>query len=114
MGIDNNKSMADWLKSVTDLVVHIAHLEIQMCEFLWGNYSRKAYVIIIEEFGNLNLKIWKLVTIFCYFFTDQAKVFENLGRDILEQAFEGYNGCIFAYGQTGLLFEMSSTYFLSY
>ena len=24
-----------------------------------------------------------------------------LGKEILERAFEGYNGCIFAYGQTG-------------
>ena len=28
-------------------------------------------------------------------------VFDALGRDILENAFEGYNACIFAYGQTG-------------
>ncbi|CAE1165968.1 KIF13 [Acanthosepion pharaonis] len=34
-------------------------------------------------------------------FVGQAKVFECLGRDILELAYEGYNGCIFAYGQTG-------------
>lgn len=34
----------------------------------------------------------------------QAKVFECLGRDILKLAYEGYNGCIFAYGQTGTNF----------
>lgn len=28
-------------------------------------------------------------------------VFEALGTDILDNAFEGYNACIFAYGQTG-------------
>jgi len=32
---------------------------------------------------------------------DQERVFEALGRDILANAFDGYNACIFAYGQTG-------------
>lgn len=45
----------------------------------------------------------------CFFSTDQnAKnfasqdiVFDSVGRDILDNAFQGYNACIFAYGQTG-------------
>lgn len=36
-------------------------------------------------------------------FASQEKVFNAVGRDILENAFEGYNACIFAYGQTGML-----------
>ena len=32
---------------------------------------------------------------------DQQAVFHALGTDILENAFKGYNACIFAYGQTG-------------
>ena len=28
-------------------------------------------------------------------------VFDSVGRDILDNAFQGYNACIFAYGQTG-------------
>lgn len=28
-------------------------------------------------------------------------VFKCLGEGILEKAFQGYNACIFAYGQTG-------------
>ncbi|XP_031559004.1 kinesin-like protein KIF13A isoform X2 [Actinia tenebrosa] len=31
----------------------------------------------------------------------QDKVFDCLGKDVLVNAFEGYNACIFAYGQTG-------------
>ncbi|XP_071441737.1 kinesin-like protein KIF13A [Hetaerina americana] len=31
----------------------------------------------------------------------QEVVFNCLGRDILDNAFQGYNACIFAYGQTG-------------
>lgn len=34
-------------------------------------------------------------------FASQEVVFDCLGRDILENAFQGYNACIFAYGQTG-------------
>ena len=34
-------------------------------------------------------------------FTSQDDVFEFLGRDILDNAFKGYNACILAYGQTG-------------
>ncbi|XP_047368285.1 kinesin-like protein KIF13A isoform X7 [Vespa velutina] len=34
-------------------------------------------------------------------FASQEIVFDALGRDILDNAFQGYNACIFAYGQTG-------------
>nr|XP_012228437.1 PREDICTED: kinesin-like protein KIF13A isoform X2 [Linepithema humile] len=34
-------------------------------------------------------------------FACQEVVFDALGRDILDNAFQGYNACIFAYGQTG-------------
>ncbi|XP_050097120.1 kinesin-like protein KIF13A isoform X2 [Anopheles aquasalis] len=34
-------------------------------------------------------------------FASQELVFDKVGRDILENAFQGYNACIFAYGQTG-------------
>ena len=36
-------------------------------------------------------------------FSGQQFVFEKLGADVLENAFGGYNACIFAYGQTGRL-----------
>ncbi|XP_058986852.1 kinesin-like protein KIF13A isoform X3 [Musca domestica] len=34
-------------------------------------------------------------------YASQETVFDCLGRDILDNAFQGYNACIFAYGQTG-------------
>ncbi len=34
-------------------------------------------------------------------FAGQEEVFQSLGHDILDNAFQGYNACIFAYGQTG-------------
>jgi len=34
-------------------------------------------------------------------YDDQAKVFSDLGVEVLDNAFEGYNACLFAYGQTG-------------
>ena len=34
-------------------------------------------------------------------FSSQEKVYDDIGHEMLEHAFEGYNVCIFAYGQTG-------------
>ncbi|CAJ0938025.1 unnamed protein product, partial [Mesorhabditis belari] len=34
-------------------------------------------------------------------YASQEEVFECVGRGVLENAFQGYNACIFAYGQTG-------------
>ncbi|KAL1465583.1 hypothetical protein WDU94_005138, partial [Cyamophila willieti] len=34
-------------------------------------------------------------------FASQAVVYSDIGEEMLEHAFEGYNVCIFAYGQTG-------------
>lgn len=34
-------------------------------------------------------------------FAGQENVFEDLGKPLLDNAFQGYNNCIFAYGQTG-------------
>mmetsp|Transcript_21098 Transcript_21098/g.29155 ORF Transcript_21098/g.29155 Transcript_21098/m.29155 type:complete len:119 (-) Transcript_21098:304-660(-) len=34
-------------------------------------------------------------------YDDQDKVFKDLGVEVLNNAFQGYNACLFAYGQTG-------------
>ncbi|KAI9282222.1 hypothetical protein BY458DRAFT_169048 [Sporodiniella umbellata] len=34
-------------------------------------------------------------------FADQERVYNDLGKELLDHAFAGYNCCIFAYGQTG-------------
>ncbi|KAK2703262.1 hypothetical protein QYM36_018247 [Artemia franciscana] len=34
-------------------------------------------------------------------FATQETIFNNLGKGLLDNAFKGYNACIFAYGQTG-------------
>ena len=34
-------------------------------------------------------------------FRGQEFVYNNLGTHLIENAFEGYNACLFAYGQTG-------------
>lgn len=34
-------------------------------------------------------------------FADQAAVFRDLGAGVVDNAFNGYNVCVFAYGQTG-------------
>lgn len=40
-------------------------------------------------------------TVSIAYITGQEDVFNSVGKDLLEKAFKGYNGCIFAYGQTG-------------
>ena len=35
------------------------------------------------------------------YFPEQERVYNDLGRDLLKNAFDGYNCAIFAYGQTG-------------
>lgn len=59
--------------------------------------SRKIFLV----FGSFLFFVW---------FLGQEVVFKCLGEGILEKAFQGYNACIFAYGQTGkwlLLFTVS-------
>ncbi|XP_076874589.1 kinesin-like protein KIF1B isoform X5 [Brachyhypopomus gauderio] len=34
-------------------------------------------------------------------FSSQSRVYNDIGKEMLQHAFEGYNVCIFAYGQTG-------------
>mmetsp|Transcript_47391 Transcript_47391/g.122601 ORF Transcript_47391/g.122601 Transcript_47391/m.122601 type:complete len:1100 (-) Transcript_47391:1232-4531(-) len=34
-------------------------------------------------------------------YADQRKVFDDVGRGVLDNAFNGFNSCLFAYGQTG-------------
>ena len=34
-------------------------------------------------------------------YADQQSVYEKLGKQVLDNAWEGYNCCLFAYGQTG-------------
>jgi hypothetical protein len=34
-------------------------------------------------------------------YADQKQVFERIGKNILDNAWEGYHCCLFAYGQTG-------------
>lgn len=46
-------------------------------------------------------------------FSGQEFVFDQLGADVLENAFSGYNACIFAYGQTGEERERERPYFSS-
>ena len=42
-------------------------------------------------------------------FAGQEQVFQCLGHDILDNAFQGYNACIFAYGQTGTYYVFAIT-----
>jgi len=38
-------------------------------------------------------------------FVGQEKLYKLMGQPLLNSAFEGYNTCLFAYGQVGLCLE---------
>lgn len=42
-----------------------------------------------------------MYTVHIFLFVLPWQVFDDLGTDVIQAAFEGYNACIFAYGQTG-------------
>ncbi|MGH0122398.1 UNVERIFIED_CONTAM: hypothetical protein FKN15_014829 [Acipenser sinensis] len=44
---------------------------------------------------------WSHTTVEDPSFASPSKVFNDIGKEMLQHAFEGYNVCIFAYGQTG-------------
>ena len=47
-------------------------------------------------------RVHQFSNIFCFnLYLGQENVYKCLGADVLENSFEGYNACIFAYGQTG-------------
>ncbi|TSR39590.1 Kinesin-like protein KIF1C [Bagarius yarrelli] len=44
---------------------------------------------------------WSHTTVDDPCFASQSQVYNDIGKEMLQHAFEGYNVCIFAYGQTG-------------
>ncbi|ENN74255.1 hypothetical protein YQE_09227, partial [Dendroctonus ponderosae] len=75
-------------------------------EFI-SNCSLNLYCNALYYVSRKQLKTFAFDHCFCSVdpnqenFASQDVVFDSLGRDILENAFQGYNACIFAYGQTG-------------
>uniref|UniRef100_A0A452SQH0 Kinesin family member 13B n=1 Tax=Ursus americanus TaxID=9643 RepID=A0A452SQH0_URSAM len=64
----------------------------------------------VETFSFGKIKIWVFAYDHCFWSMDESvrekyagqdDVFKCLGENILQNAFDGYNACIFAYGQTG-------------
>lgn len=55
---------------------------------LYGQRSYCVFVYIYPQPEDLN-------------YASQQQVFRDIGEEMLLHAFEGYNVCIFAYGQTG-------------
>ena len=53
----------------------------------------------------LRLEVWSLEMTYTQWIwlicPPTLQVFSDLGKTVLESAFEGYNSCVFAYGQTG-------------
>lgn len=45
-------------------------------------------------------------------FADQKTVYTNLAQPLLDKAFQGYNTCLFAYGQVSVIFVIVSVIFV--
>ncbi|KAI8484284.1 stAR- lipid transfer, partial [Branchiostoma belcheri] len=62
-----------------------------------------------EGYGDTRDRLKHFVFDYSYWSVDQnspdyaaqEQIFQDLGTDVLASAFEGYNACVFAYGQTG-------------
>ncbi|XP_078594303.1 kinesin-like protein KIF16B [Branchiostoma floridae x Branchiostoma japonicum] len=62
-----------------------------------------------EGYGDTRERLKHFVFDYSYWSVDQnspdysaqEQIFQDLGTDVLASAFEGYNACVFAYGQTG-------------
>ncbi|XP_066280318.1 uncharacterized protein [Branchiostoma lanceolatum] len=62
-----------------------------------------------EGYGDTRERLKHFVFDYSYWSVDQnspdyaaqQQIFQDLGTDVLASAFEGYNACVFAYGQTG-------------
>lgn len=70
-------------------------------------------LFLLVQYGDQGEKMifWEHVVVFmvsCICFVGQEVVFKCLGEGILENAFQGYNACIFAYGQTGIVTERNT------
>lgn len=50
---------------------------------------------------NLYFLLFNFLKLF-FIDSDQEDIFEKVGSSVLDNAFGGYNACIFAYGQTGM------------
>ena len=57
--------------------------------------------LAVNSSCSLTTALWIIFVLFCLYLIGQEKVYNCLGADVLLNAFEGYNACIFAYGQTG-------------
>ena len=49
-----------------------------------------------------------------FFYAAQSYVYDCLGDDVINNAFHGYNACIFAYGQTGKSYLFNRKQILQY
>ena len=85
-------------------LTNISHSNI-----LWKRYRQKSAAFFgpFEYEWVEGIKIFVDSLYFSFFqkedpqFATQQKVYEDIGIEMLQHAFEGYNVCIFAYGQTG-------------
>ncbi|OUC42478.1 hypothetical protein D917_02905 [Trichinella nativa] len=79
---------------------------MRKCFALTNNAAEKTSTFTYDNcfwsFRNTD-KEYKSTVKFIYYFISQEDVFNDIGHDLLDDVFMGYNACIFAYGQTALI-----------
>nr|CAD7399277.1 unnamed protein product [Timema cristinae] len=89
-------------------------IPVSKSDVLTRPYSFSASLRGAETRHDVKLDFTEIVGFVTCRYSDfgQEVVFDSLGRDILDNAFQGYNACIFAYGQTGVKVMIDSWNFV--
>lgn len=74
--------------------------KLSSLKILFGDKQADCFVLL-SLFDFLFVCVFFALKIFFSCPLGQDVVFKCLGENILQNAFDGYNACIFAYGQTG-------------
>lgn len=80
--------------------LHIAN-ELFLKSYQFHSSQLAALLLFINVQGLVFSVLFCFIFNFFLISVGQQVVFKCLGEGILEKAFQGYNACIFAYGQTG-------------
>ncbi len=85
-----------------------------LCFFFFFSSFFLTYLFVIsrQKVFTFDRSFWSFSSDDAHF-VNQQTMFQELGMDVLDNSFAGYNACIFAYGQTGFLSVFLSLFFPS-
>jgi hypothetical protein len=65
------------------------------------SFCRFQEILIVMAWENLDKSYWSAGSVDDPDYASQQTLYEDVGEELLDHSFAGYNCCIFAYGQTG-------------